>query len=365
MNGKTDGRAIVYCEGSFNMTNGKTAHGLVRYTERYEVAGVIDSRYAGSDSGSVLDGKANGIPIFKDLTEAVDFSLGGVTPGDNFIIGLTPDGGRLPPEAKNEVKAAISMGLNVVCGLHDRLSEDPELSVLAADRSVTITDVRKPPPLDDLHFFTGKIEEVTSLKVAVLGSDSAVGKRTTSMALFRDLKKRGITTEIVGTGQTSWMQGVGYSVIFDSLINDFVSGEIEHVVWNAWKEKNPQVIIIEGQGSLMNPAYPSGLEILAASRPDLVVFQHSHTREEYDGFPGYPIEPINRQLQAIEVLSGVAVVAITLNHEGLRPEDVPGVSDCMRRTTGIPVFDVLRDGSDGLIDVLIPFIKKRGGSGES
>ena len=102
-----------------------------------------------------------------------------------------------------------------------------------------IRDVRKPPPRDKLHFFSGKIEEVTSLKIAVLGTDSAIGKRTTAWLLVKGLEKAGYRAQMVGTGQTAWMQGAAYSLILDSIVNDFVSGEIEHAVWSAWKETRP------------------------------------------------------------------------------------------------------------------------------
>ena len=115
------------------------------------------------------------------------------------------------------------------------------------------------------------------------------------------------------------MQGARYSIVLDSLVNDFVAGEIEHAVWSAWKEARPRAIVIEGQGSLMNPAYPGGYEILAAGRPDVIVMQHAPTRKEYDGFPGYPLHPLKKQIEVVELISGKPVVAVTINHEGLRP----------------------------------------------
>jgi uncharacterized NAD-dependent epimerase/dehydratase family protein len=153
------------------------------------------------------------------------------------------------------------------------------------------------------------------------------------------------------------MQGARYSIILDSLINDFVAGEIEHAVWSAWADRHPDVIVIEGQGSLMNPAYPGGYEILAAARPDVVVLQHAPARREYDGFPGYPLHPLPRQVQAIEVVSDRPVVAVTVNHEGLAPEEIPGVCRSITDQTGLPAFDVLRDGASGLADLLAPRIR--------
>ncbi|RMF91116.1 MAG: DUF1611 domain-containing protein, partial [Nitrospinota bacterium] len=317
MHGWPEGRAIVYCQGGFGSTTGKTAHGLVRFTRRYQILSVIDAQYAGLDAGEILEGHPKGIPIYADLRTAMTAAQQAGTPATHLVIGLAPDGGRLSAEARQDVMEAIQAGLHIDSGLHDFLSEDPEVASLATEYGVRIRDVRKPPPRHELHFFSGKIEEVTSLKVAVLGTDSAVGKRTTAWRLTEALEAAGYRAEMIGTGQTAWMQGVRYGLILDSLINDFVAGEIEHAIWSAWKEVRPDVIVIEGQGSLMNPAYPGGLEILAAGRPDVVVLQHAPARKEYDGFPGYPLHPLDKQIQAIELLSGKPVIAITINHEHL------------------------------------------------
>ena len=354
-----EGNAIVYCEGGFNTPNGKTAHGLVRRTRRYRVLSVVDSRHAGKDAGMVLDGKARDIPIYQELGLAVDGALSRRNPPTHLVIGLAPDGGRLTGEARSDVVRAITLGLNVDCGLHDFLSEDNEIAQLAAQKGVLLRDIRKPPHRKNLHFFSGKIEEVTSLIVAVLGTDSAIGKRTTAWILLDGLREGGYGAELIGTGQTAWMQGVRYSIILDSLINDFVAGEIEHAVWTAWKEAQPQVIVIEGQGSLMNPAYPGGFEILAAGRPDVVVLQHAPGREEYDGFPGYPIHPLETQIQAIELLSGKPVVAIAINHENLDKSKIAEVCQGINREILLPACDPLLDGAGPLVAALKAYLKKK------
>ncbi|MBN2350908.1 MAG: DUF1611 domain-containing protein [Bacteroidales bacterium] len=354
-----DGNAIVYCQGAFNTPNGKTAHGLVRFTKRYHVLSVIDSAYAGSDAGEVLDGKPKGIPVVDSLTSAIKRAeKEGIKPS-YFVIGLAPDGGRLNADAREVVKYALEAGLNVDCGLHDFLTEDPVFMELASKKEVTIRDVRKPPHRKDLHFFTGNIEKVDCLKLAVLGTDSALGKRTTAWIIVNGLIEKGYKSEIIGTGQTAWMQGAKYSMILDSVVNDFLSGEIEYAIYSAWKNEHPDVIVIEGQGSLMNPAYPGGYEILAAGRPDYVILQHAPARKEYDGFPGYPIQPVNQQINAIEVISGKKVIAVTLNHENIKREDIPKVCKNLESETGLPVFDVLYHGSKGLLDVIEPLIKQQ------
>jgi uncharacterized NAD-dependent epimerase/dehydratase family protein len=254
---------------------------------------------------------------------------------------------------------AVRLGLNVDSGLHDFLSEDEEVAGLAARFGVTIRDVRKPPQRRDLHFFTGKIEEVEATRIALLGTDSAVGKRTTAWILMDALRAFGYRAELVGTGQTAWMQGARYGIILDSLVNDFVSGEIENAVWTAWKDMNPDVIVLEGQGSLMNPAYPGGFELLAAGRPEAVILQHAPARAEYDGFPGYPIHSLETQIKAVELLSGRPVAAVTVNHEGLDRDRVPLVCEEITKRTGLPACDVLIQGAAVLVETLRPYLHKK------
>lgn len=357
--GLPDGNAIVYCEGRFNTTYGKTAHGLVRFTRRYRVLSVVDSHYAGSDAGEVLDGKPKGIPVVAGIEAAVEQARTAGTPATHFVVGVATDGGVMDGPTLEAVKQAIEHGLNVDSGLHDLMAENPELVRLAAERGVALRDVRRTPPRKEMHAFSGRIDSVGSFRIALLGTDSAVGKRTTAWILVGGLNEASIPTEMIGTGQTAWMQGVEYGIIMDSLLNDFVAGEIEHQVVRAWEEKHPEVIVVEGQGSLMNPAYPGGFEILAAARPHAVVLQHAPSRTDYDGFPGYALHPIRTQIQAIEFLSGKPVVAITLNHEGIEGKDIPSVCRRLSEETGLPVCDPVVDGPGLLVETVAKLLAAR------
>lgn len=358
MTAMPEGNAIIYCQGAFETTNGKTAHGLVRRTSRYNVLGVVDSDCSGRDAGEILDKSVRDIPIFSSVREAYEHSVKRGMTATHLVVGLAPDGGRLDPRHRVELMEAIRLGLNIDSGLHDFLSEDAELSTLARENEVNIRDIRKPPPRNELHFFSGKIDEVDSLKIAILGTDSAVGKRTTAWVLLDALVSAGFSTEMVGTGQTAWMQGARYSIIFDSLVNDFVSGEIEHAVWSAWNDIRPQVIILEGQGSLLNPAYPGGFEILAAGRPDAIIVQHAPARRVYDGFPGYPLHPIEVQIEAIELISGKPVIAVTVNHEELDERETRAARDDITQRTCLPAIDVLVDGAEGLVEMFKPLLER-------
>ncbi|MGH9839372.1 MAG: DUF1611 domain-containing protein [Blastocatellia bacterium] len=342
----SDGTAIVYCEGAFGTPVGKTANGLARYTARYRVLGVIDSTKAGRDTGETLDGKPNGIPIFDGIEAALR------TSPRYLVIGLAPDGGQLPESARQAVKRAIEAGVNVDSGLHQFLSEDAEFAALAAKHGVRIRDVRRPPDRSELHFFTGKIEEVKALKIAVLGTDSAIGKRTTAVKLNQALNDAGIKSELIGTGQTSWLQGVKYGIRLDSLVNDFVTGEIEHAIHQAWIHERPRVILLEGQGSIAHPAYPGGFELIAAGRVDGIVLQYAPARKVYDGFDNFPIASLDREIQILELLAQRPVIALTINHESMTDDEIATTIAEYEVRYERPATDVLKDGCDKLVEVI-------------
>lgn len=340
-------RALVLCEGHFGDPSGKTAHGLVRYSDLYDVVGVIDSTLAGKDAGEVLDGKSAGISIVPSL------EVGLSKKPTHLVMGVATDGGKLPPEYRPILRAALQNGLHVVSGLHEKLEHDAELTALAKKHGASIQDVRTVPPKEEQHFFTGKIEEVTCPVVAVLGTDSALGKRTTARVLVKALNERGHKAVFVGTGQTGRLQGAKYSIILDSLVNDFLTGEIEHVVWSAWHEERPDIIVVEGQGGLTHPGYPGGYEIICGARVKGVILQHAPGRATLDGFPMYPMPDPQGAITIAEVLSGHPIVALTLNHENLSREEVESWKKRYQSRFGKPVTDVLLDGPEPLVDAVV------------
>ncbi len=345
--------AIVYCEGAFATTYGKTAHGLVRFTERYTVRAVIDSTLPAGDAREFLDRKRNGIPLVADLDEALARVPEYPQVPLRLVIGLALEGRVLPPGLHETALEALKRGIGIDSGLHLYLGEFPDLAAAAADSGVEIRDIRRPAPVEELHFFSSRIEKVEAVKIAILGTDSALGKRTTAWKIVHALKAQGSKCEMIGTGQTAWLQGARYSIILDSIVNDFVAGEIENVICSAWEEEHPDYLIIEGQGSLMNPAFPGGFEILAAGRPDAIILQHAPGRPEYDGFPGYPIQPLNQQIQIIELLSGKKVVALAINHENLPLEKVSQVCREIEEETGLPTVDPILQGAERLVNTIL------------
>ena len=351
-----DGNALVLCEGAFETLNGKTAHGLVRFTKRYNILGVIDSTCAGKDAGEVLDGQPRGIPIYSNLAAALQANFRQVK---YFVIGLAPEGGKLPPSYREMVAAAMAAGLNIDSGLHEFISDDPMFSALAQKHGVQIRDIRKPPPKNELHFFSGKIKEVEAIRLAVLGTDSAIGKRTTAWKITQALNASGVKAEMIGTGQTAWMQGAKYGIRLDAIVNDYVSGEIEHAIWQCWQEEKPQVLLLEGQGSLMHPAYSGGFELIAAGRPHAIILQTAPKRTAYDGFPDFPMAPLEKELKVIELLANRPVLALTLNHENMTDAEIETTQRQYETHFGIPCCDILKHGTQKVIDNIIENFLKR------
>jgi uncharacterized NAD-dependent epimerase/dehydratase family protein len=342
--------AIVYCEANFGSGDGKTANGLVRDSEKYEILSVIDSEKSGLDAGEVLDGKPNGIPICTDLADAVRRAE--AVP-DFFIFGMAPSSGMLSPVERRVVLEAIKRGMNIVNGLHEFLNDDPEFAAAAATHNVTILDVRRPREKKNLRMFSGRISTVTCPRIAVLGTDSAVGKRTTAEILTRALNDRGIKAVFVGTGQTALIQGARYGVALDAIPCQFCSGEMESTVVEAFEGEHPDVIVIEGQGALSHPAYLSSTFILRGSRPDAVILQHAPARAWLGDFPDVPMPTPASEIALIETFADTKVIGLTINHEGMTDADVTESIAAYESELGIPATDALTRSPDRLVDMVV------------
>ena len=342
--------AVVYCEGNFGKIDGKTANGLVRQSETYAVASVIDSTCRERDAGMVLDGVPNGVRIVGDLDEAM--AQGNGNPGV-FIVGLAPTSGLLSLEERNVILHAIARGLHVVSGLHEFLTEDVEFVAAAHASGVLITDVRMPRAKKDLRMFTGRIQKVTCPRIAVLGTDGAIGKRTTATILTKALNDRGIRAVMVSTGQTGLIQGARYGVALDAVPAQFVTGELEAAVLDAFDNEDPDVIIVEGQGALSHPTYLSSTAILRGSQPQGVVLQLGPTRKSASDFPDFPMPTAASGIKLIELFAKTKVIGLTINHEGMSDGDVEAAIALYELELGIPVTDALWRSGDLLVEMIL------------
>lgn len=342
--------AIVYCEANFGKLDGKTANGLTRHSEKYRILSVIDSEKAGLDTGMVLDDKPNAIPLCHDLADSL--KQAGNVP-DYFIFGMAPSSGMLSANERRIVLEAISLGMNIVNGLHEFLNEDTEFAAAAAASNINILDIRKPRAKKDLRMFSGRIDEVTCPRIAVLGTDGAIGKRTTATILTRALKERGINAVMVGTGQTGLIQGARYGIALDAIPSQFCSGEMEATIVEAFHNEKSDVIIIEGQGALSHPAYLSSSFILRGSKANGVVLQHAPARSHRCDFETVAMPTPASEINLIQTFAQTKVIGLTINHENMNNDDISEAIEQYEQELDIPVTDALTRSPERLVDMVL------------
>ncbi len=346
---KSTPTAVIYCEGNFAKLDGKTANGLIRHSQSYRILSVIDSDKTGQDAGLVLDGKPNGIPILADLAAAMAHA--GSTP-DHYIFGLAPASGLLSPPQRDLVLEAMSHGMHIVNGLHEFLNDDMEFVAAGVANRVTIRDVRKPAEKKDLRMFSGRIAEVTCPRIAVLGTDGAIGKRTTATILTRALKERGLNAVMVGTGQTGLIQGARYGIALDAIPSQFCSGEMEASVVAAFEGESPDVIIVEGQGALSHPAYLTSAFILRGSQPHGVILQHAPGRKFLGDLSEIAMPTPASEINLIQTFADTKVIGLTLNHECMTEVEIDAAILLYELELGIPATDALTRPTERLVDMV-------------
>ena len=341
--------AIVLTDGLLMTSDAKTAHGLIRGSERFNIIGLVDGEAnAGKDAGVLLDGKYRGIPVF-GTTEAAIKALEKV---DYLIIGVATVGGILPKNMLSLIYDAVKKGISVVNGLHEYLNDKADLVAIAASTGAQLIDVRKPKSRADLHFWDGAIFNVTVPIVAVIGMDCAMGKRTTARMLKQACISEGMKAEMIYTGQTGWLQGGLYGFIFDSTLNDFVSGELEHAIVSCWKEAQPDILFLEGQSALRNPSGPCGVELLISGNAKHVVLIFAPKRKYFDNEAHWgEIPSVASEIELIQKL-GSKVIAVAVNTEHCTDEEAYAYQKEYTASLGLPVLLPIQEGVAPVIPIL-------------
>jgi len=341
-------QAIILTDGRVASPNAKTTHGLLRTSERFRIAGVVAEADAGEDAGELLDGNYRNIPVFENIEAAVEDC-----PDAKYcIVGVATPGGVFPDAMLDELRIAIEMGLSVVNGLHDYLADRPDFAKLARIHGVELLDIRRPKPRHELHFWTGAIFQLKTPVIAVIGTDCALGKRTTTRFVQKACNDAGLKTEMIYTGQTGWMQGAGFGFIFDSTLNDFISGELEHAILSCAREINPDIILIEGQSGLRNPTGPCGSEFLVSGNARHTILVHAPKRTFFHHNEAWgPIPDVASEIALIR-LYGSKVIALALNTEDCSREEAFAFQAALEQQLGIPVLLPLEEGVEKIIPEL-------------
>jgi uncharacterized NAD-dependent epimerase/dehydratase family protein len=343
-------KAIVYGEDQLGKLDGKVTNGLVRHSEKYQITGVTDSSKAGLDAGEYLDGVKNGIPVFRDIEDAIE-QLRYVP--KYFIYGIAPLASYLTKEQRETIFIAMKRGMNIINGLPEFLTEDEEFVEKANEYGVHIHDIRKPPPRKNLHIFQGSIFKVKTPIITVFGTDCAVGKRTSAVLLVEALRKRHLKTVFVATGQTGLLQGAKYGVAVDVLSSGFQTGEVENEIVKAEQAEHPDIFVVEGQGALSHPAFTSSTAIIRGARPKAIILQHPPRRRERCDFPGILMPTLESEIELIEIISGAKVIALTLNHEGMTDKEINDTVIEYENKYELPTMDVLKHGCEKIESKLL------------
>ena len=331
---------LIATDNLFLTNHAKTAHGLLRGSKRFHVLAVLDEENKYADAGELLDGNHRNIPILGTVDEAIkQFKT-----IDYLVVGVATVGGILSESLLQIIRQAISNGIGIVNGLHDQLQERKDIALLASQNRVELIDIRKPKTPKELHFWSGDIFKVKAPIVAFLAMDCAMGKRTTANLVLEECLQQNQNAHMIYTGQTGWMQGHKYGFIFDSTLNDFVSGELEHAITSCWKEATPDVIILEGQSSLRNPSGPCGLEFIVSGNATQVVLIHAPKKKYFDNDPLWgEIPSVASEIDIIEKF-GAVVIAVALNTSGLSKQEALSYKDSYQKTLDIPVVLPLEEG---------------------
>jgi uncharacterized NAD-dependent epimerase/dehydratase family protein len=329
-------RYAILTEGHLLDRRAKTAHGVIQYG-RDEIAAVIDSEHAGSDVGDVLPRLGRRAPIVASLREALAYRP------TSLLLGVANQGGFIPEAFRPQILDAIDAGLEIVSGLHQLLSEDPEFVARAKASGARLWDVRVPPA--DIPLFSGEAYRVPQIVALAVGSDCAVGKKSVMLELDRAARAAGDAAEFVATGQTGVLIA-GKGIAVDRVIADFITGAAERLVLDV--AKDAQFALVEGQGSLWHPAYaPVTAGLLFGCAPDLLVMCIDTDRtsiEEHD----VTLPPLPEMIRAYEALvkpvkpARCAVVAV--NTALLDDAHARAAIADAEALTGLPADDVVRFG---------------------
>jgi uncharacterized NAD-dependent epimerase/dehydratase family protein len=335
----------ILAEGCFSPLGAKTAVCLVRYAAD-EVVCVIDSARAPSTVRAVL-GFGGDIPVVSSLAEALAHAP------DTFVLGTAPRGGALTSADRRAVVEAIEHGLHVASGMHVFLNDDEELSSLAARRGVVLWDVRRPPA--GLGVSSG--EEPPRPVVLTVGSDCNTGKMTAAMEIHRALVGAGVRSAFAASGQTGIMI-TGRGIPVDRVVADFIGGATERLVRES--AVGADVVILEGQGSIIHPGYAGvTFGMIAGALPRAVILCHQPTRTSIRNYR-VPIPPLAELAElyagAIAGIRRVSVIGIALNTFDLDDEAARRAVEAAGRDTSLPAADPVRFGAGPLAAAVRSFL---------
>ncbi len=264
----------------------------------------------------------------------------------SLVIGIAPVGGQMAAAWIPALFEAVDAGLDIVSGMHTPLATVPGLADRARVAGVRLVDVRRPP--EGLPTATGR--KRSGKRLLTVGTDCALGKKYTALALARALSAQGVAADFRASGQTGILIA-GSGIPMDAVVSDFCAGAAECLSPEAAPDHWD---IVEGQGSLFHPAYAGvTLGLIHGSQPDALVLCHDPTRERIFSFPDYVLPSlelaIERYLEAAQLTNPkVRMVGISFNTSALDPPARDRLLEQTEQRLGLPCFDPLKTSMDAI-----------------
>ncbi len=266
------------------------------------------------------------------------------------IVGVANRGGKLAGSWTDTLLRALELGMDLASGLHRRLSDIEPLREAATRLGRQLLDVRHPTR----EFEVGNGVKRPGRRLLAVGTDCSVGKMYTTLALEREMKRRGMKADFRATGQTGiFIAGDGVSI--DAVVSDFVSGAVE---WLSPANDPDHWDLIEGQGSLFHASYAGvSLGLLHGAQPDVLVLCHEPTRRHMRGLPNYPLPDLKRcieaNLEAARLTNPkVRCIAASINTGEMSEADAKAYIEQTEKHLAMPVVDPVRTGVARIVDLL-------------
>lgn len=342
----TDNRlALLMHEGTAS-NRGKTGLAMLRYS-KVPIVAVVDYQCAGQ-SLARLTGIGRDVPIVASVEEALGYGP------DTLAIGIAPSGGALPDAWYAEVAKAVAAGLHLVNGLHTPMANDPQLKQHLCPEQ-WIWDVRQEP--SGLGVGSGQARHLPCRRVLAVGTDMSVGKMSTNLELHQASLRRGLRSKVIATGQTNLMLGDD-GIPLDAIRVDFAAGAVEQQVMRYGNDFD--ILYIEGQGSLLNPASTATLPLLRGSQPTHLILVHRAGQQHIQSFPDILIPPLPEVIalyEAVAIAGGAfpsaKVVGVALNTSHLdSPAAQQAIQDVQEKTQ-LPTTDVIRFDANPLLEAIL------------
>ncbi|HEY5598354.1 MAG TPA: N-acetyltransferase DgcN, partial [Kiloniellales bacterium] len=267
-----------------------------------------------------------------------------------LVVGVANRGGIISDRWIETLEAALIAGLDLAAGLHNRLADVPSLAALAAQHGRRLFDVRHPTR----QFEVGNGRRRPGKRLLTVGTDCAVGKKYTALAIEQEMRARGMNADFRATGQTGILIAGG-GVSIDAVVADFISGAVE---WLAPANDPDHWDVIEGQGSLFHPSFAGvSLGLLHGAQPDAIVLCHEPARAHMRGVPDYPLPDlhvcIEANLTAARLTNPAVVCAgVSVNTSRLGPAEVRRLLLSIEDRLGLPAVDAFKDGAGPIVDHL-------------